>query len=243
MTGFAIAIDGPVGVGKSTTARLVAQKLGFSYIDTGAMYRAVALYNIQRGIDLTNAASLENSMKNIEIELRHINDEQCVYLNGDDVTNKIRTQEISESASVVAAQKTVRLKMVEAQQKMAETGQVVMDGRDIGTHVLPWAQLKVYLDADIDIRTKRRMEELISKGQPAQFEKIKKDTEVRDHRDKTRTISPLRKAEDAIVLDTGNITPEEVATKIIKLLYSNNEKFPKCEPPENISFSEYSRGK
>lgn len=213
--GFAIAIDGPVGVGKSTNARMVAEKLGMTYIDTGAMYRAVALYNVEKGIDLTNANKLEQSLVNINISLRHIDGIQRVYLNERDVTGAIRTQAISDATSVIAAHKRVRAKLVAQQKQMAKTGQVVMDGRDIGTHVLPWAQVKIYLDADLEIRAKRRMDELIAKGQPANFEKIRQETIIRDHRDKTRPISPLVQAPDAILIDTGSLTPDEVVEKII----------------------------
>ena len=221
IAGFAVAIDGPVGVGKSTTARMVAQKLGMTYIDTGAMYRAVALYNIEHGIDLTNANKLEASLPHISIELRHIEGTQRVYLNGQDVTNAIRTQEISESASVVAAYKQVREKLVAQQKQMALLGKIVMDGRDIGSHVLPWAQVKIYLDASIEIRTKRRMGDLEAKGQPANFEKIRQETIIRDHRDKTRPVSPLMQANDAIYIDTGDMTPKEVAEKITKYVEEN----------------------
>lgn len=214
--GFAIAIDGPVGVGKSTTARLVAQKLGMSYIDTGAMYRAVALYNTEKGVDLTNSHYLEQSLANIDIDLKHIEGEQRIFLNGRDVTEAIRTQEISEAASIVAAEMHVRKKLVAMQKRMAKNGKIVMDGRDIGSHVLPWAQVKIYLDADLETRAKRRMKDLESKGQPANFDKIRQETIVRDHRDKTRPISPLIKSADAIYIDTGDMPPHEVADKIIE---------------------------
>jgi len=215
-TGFAIAIDGPVGVGKSTTARMVAQKLGFTYIDTGAMYRAVALYNIEHGIDLTNNKAIEQSITEINITLRHADGAQCVYLNDKDVTDAIRTQEISEGASVVASNEKIREKLVTQQKQMADAGKIVMDGRDIGSKVLPWAQIKIYLDADQSIRAKRRMKELEAKGQPSDYETILQETKVRDHRDKTRPASPLVQTPDAIYIDTGEMVPKEVAEKIIE---------------------------
>jgi len=214
-SGFAIAIDGPVGVGKSTAAKMAAQLLGITYIDTGAMYRAVAFYNLNNGTDLTNADKLEESLKHINIELRHIGGAQRVYLNGQDVTDLIRTQEISEATSVIATNEAVRKKLVAQQQEMAKSGAVVMDGRDIGSQVLPWAQVKIYLDAAPEVRARRRMLDLESKGQPADFDKILEETMIRDHRDKTRPVSPLIQTLDAIYIDTANMTPQETAEKIV----------------------------
>jgi len=213
--GFAIAIDGPAGVGKSTTARMVAQKLGIAYIDTGAMYRAVALYCTEKGIEPTDAGKTSLSLADIDIKLHVTDGEQRVFLNARDVTDAIRTQQISDATPLVAAHQNVREKLVTQQQHMAANGKVVMDGRDIGTHVLPWAQVKIYLDADVKIRAERRMKELESKGHPADFEKILEEAKLRDHRDKTRAISPLKQAPDAIYLDTGNMSQTEVAEKII----------------------------
>ena len=215
--GFAIAIDGPVGVGKSTTARKVSEKLGMTYVDTGAMYRAVALYNIQNGNNLTNSEEVQRSLDNISISLSVIKGQQRVYLNGMDVTDDIRTQEVSEGASIVAPFKFVRDKLVKEQQDMAKSKNVVMDGRDIGSNVLPWAQIKIYLDADLDIRTRRRMLDLQAKNQPADFEEIRKDTISRDERDKNRKNNPLICAGDAIRIDTGSMSPEEVLNAIVKI--------------------------
>ncbi|MDR0273334.1 MAG: (d)CMP kinase [Clostridiales bacterium] len=216
--GFAIAIDGPVGVGKSTTARLVAQKLSFTYIDTGAMYRSVALYQAENGLDMHDSASLEKSLKKINIKICNVEGFQKIFLNERDVTELIRTQEISEGSSVVAHNLAVREKLVAQQREMASAGRVVMDGRDIGSHVLPWAQLKIYLDANLNTRVKRRMSELESKGLPVDFEKIREETIIRDERDKNREHHPLIRTEDAILLDTGSMTPEETADAIIKLV-------------------------
>ena len=214
-TGFAIAIDGPVGVGKSTTARSVAARLGMTYIDTGAMYRAVALHNLRQGIDLHNQAAVIASLSNIDISLFHVDGKQRISLNGEDITQSIRTQAISEGASVVASYASVRDKMVSIQKKLAETGQVVMDGRDIASQVLPWAQVKIYLDADVDIRAARRAKDLAAKGQPVNIAHIRQETIIRDERDKTRAHSPLIQTPDAIYIDTGSMTPEEVTATII----------------------------
>ena len=216
-TGFAVAIDGPVGVGKSTTARHVANKLGMTYIDTGAMYRAVALYNIRAGTNLYDEAAVTASLPDISIVLSHSKGKQRISLNGEDITDAIRTQAISEAASVVASYAPVREKLVSEQKALALAGQVVMDGRDIGSHVLPWAQVKIYLDADVDTRAARRSMDLTAKGQPVDMAKIREETIIRDQRDKTRDHSPLIQAPDAILIDTSNMTPEEVTKKIISI--------------------------
>lgn len=213
--GFAIAIDGPVGVGKSTTAKILAQMLHITYIDTGAMYRAVAFYVIQNGIDLTKSNELENSLQNINIDLRHENGTQRVYLNNQDITDSIRTQEISDITSLIAANVAVREKLLPMQQAVAQQGAVVMDGRDIGSHVLPWAQIKIYLDAAPEIRARRRLKDLEEKGQPADFNQVLQETIIRDERDKTRIISPLIQTPDAVYIDTADMTsPMQAAEKI-----------------------------
>ena len=215
--GFAIAIDGPVGVGKSTTARKVSEKLGMTYIDTGAMYRAVALYNIQLENDLTNAEEIEHSLDKINITLSVIEGQQRVFLNDVDVTENIRTQEVSESASIVAAFDFVREKLVREQQNMAKSKNVVMDGRDIGSNVLPWAQVKIYLDADLDIRARRRMLDLQAKKLSAHYGDIHNDTIIRDERDINRKINPLICTEDAIRIDTSFMGIDEVANTIVEI--------------------------
>jgi len=211
--GFAIAIDGTMGVGKSTVAKLLAQMLDITYIDTGAMYRVVALYSLQNG--LTSPAEIENSLQYIDIALHHMDGAQRVFLNGQDVTELIRTQEISDITSKsVAVNEAVRQKLVTQQREIAKTGAVVMDGRDIGSQVLPGAQVKIYLDASPQTRARRRTLELENKGQPAEYETVLAETILRDERDKTRQISPLVQASDAIYIDTGHMTPQEVAKKI-----------------------------
>ncbi|MCL2840732.1 MAG: (d)CMP kinase [Defluviitaleaceae bacterium] len=219
--GFAVAIDGPVGVGKSTTARIVAEKLGMTYIDTGAMYRAVAFFCTARGVDIHNETTVKSVLKDIDIHLRIESGLQRLYLLEDnkrrDITDDIRTQEASENASVVAAHKCVREKLVAQQKQLAATGRVVMDGRDIGSHVLPWAQVKIYLDASTEIRAKRRCLDLEAKGQPAEFEKVCEETKIRDYRDKTRENSPLIRTPDAHYIDTGKMTREEVVDNIVNI--------------------------
>ncbi|MCL2216913.1 MAG: (d)CMP kinase [Defluviitaleaceae bacterium] len=221
-TGFAVAIDGPVGVGKSTTARIVAENLGMTYIDTGAMYRAVALFCLERGINLHDGLAVGSALTDIEIHLRLMGGLQRVYLrDGDkrrDITTDIRTQVISEGASVVAAHQAVRDKLVSQQKQLAATGRVVMDGRDIGSQVLPWAQVKIYLDASTDIRTRRRVLDLEAKGLPAEFEKVRQETIIRDERDKNRANSPLIRTPDAIYIDTGDMRPDEVVEKIVNII-------------------------
>ena len=222
--GFAVAIDGPVGVGKSTQARNVANKLGMTYIDTGAMYRAVALYNIHAGTDPHNEAAIAASLPDINISLSHAGGKQHIFLNGEDITNSIRTQSIAEAASVVASYALVREKLVTEQKKLAATGHVVMDGRDIGSHVLPWAQVKIYLDADIDTRAARRAADLVAKGQQVDMAQIREETIIRDQRDKTRTHSPLVQAHDAIRIDTSHMTPEETTAEIVSHINAARRK-------------------
>ncbi|MCL1846015.1 MAG: (d)CMP kinase [Defluviitaleaceae bacterium] len=218
MTNTAIAIDGPVGVGKSTTARLVAQKLNMAHIDTGAMYRAVALFQIENGLDMHDAASLENSLEQIQISIKNDGGKQKIFLNGADVTEKIRTSEVSEGASVVAVNQGVREKLVAAQREMAAAEGVVMDGRDIGSHVLPDAGIKIYLDAPLEIRARRRLRDLESAGRPAEFDQVLNETIIRDHRDKNRKHSPLIQTPDALCIDTSRFnSPDETADEIVKI--------------------------
>ena len=215
-TGFAVAIDGPGGVGKSTAARHVAKRLGMTYIDTGAMYRAVALYNMRNGVDLHDEVAVVASLSQININLN----KQQIILNGEDITQKIRTQAISEGTSVIASYAPVREKLVAVQQKLAASVEVVMDGRDIASKVLPWAQVKIYLDAVVDVRAARRAAELAAKGQSADITKIREEVMIRDQRDKTRVHSPLIQTADAIYIDTSNMTLEEVIARIVTHIHS-----------------------
>ena len=209
-----IAIDGPAGSGKSTVARLVAKKLGFVYVDTGAMYRTVGLYCAENSIDLENMDEVKKALQKVNIELKYDEGVQHIYLNGEDVSSAIRVQRIAEYASKVAAIGVVREKLVEMQRNIAENGNVVMDGRDIGTNVIPNAKAKIYLDASVDVRTERRCHELEEKGVSFDKNIIREEIIERDNFDKNRKINPLTIAEDATIIDTSYMTIEEVENKI-----------------------------
>ena len=217
-----IAIDGPAGAGKSTIAKKVAKSLGFIYVDTGAMYRAMALYMIKMGVDASDAEKISATCTSADITIKHENGEQVVYLNGENVNGLIRTEEVGNMASASSVNGDVRRKLVELQQKMAKTTDVVMDGRDIGTVVLPDANLKVYLTASSRVRAERRYKELIAKGTDCNIDDIEKDIIDRDYRDMHRENSPLRQAEDAVLLDSSDMTIDEVAEKILNLYQSKN---------------------
>lgn len=212
-----IAIDGPAGAGKSTIAKIVAKKLEYIYVDTGAMYRAMALYLLREGIKPDETDKIEEACENADISITYENGEQVVVLNGENVNGFIRTEEVSNMASASSVNAKVREKLVALQQKLAKETDVVMDGRDIGTVVLPDAPCKIYLTASDDVRAKRRYDELVAKGVEADLNEIKKDIIERDHRDMTREISPLRRAEDAYFLDSSSMTVEEVVDKIIEI--------------------------
>ncbi len=213
-----VAIDGPAGSGKSTAAKEVSKELGYVYVDTGAMYRAVALFCIENGIDTKNSAEVENSLEKINIELKYFDGNQSIYLNGKDVTLAIRTAEVAKGSSDVATIKKVREVLVEMQKKIAEKNDVVMDGRDIGTCVLPNATVKIYMDADVIERTKRRCGEFEQKGIEFDFEKVKQEIILRDENDKNREFSPLRKADDAIVFNSTDKNIDEVRAEIIEII-------------------------
>jgi len=212
---FSIAIDGPVGAGKSTIAKLVAKKLNIIYIDTGAMYRAVGLYVVRCGLDVKNPDDVKSVLDEINLDVRLASDGQTIFLNGEDVTNLIRTPEISMAASAVSAVSEVREKLVEMQREMANSKSVVMDGRDIGTVVLPNATTKIFLTASLDTRADRRYKELIKKGQKVTLEDVKNDIVLRDNNDMSRATSPLKQAEDAILLDSTGKTLDEVVLEVI----------------------------
>lgn len=219
MKKIGIAIDGPAGAGKSTIAKIISHTLGIIYLDTGAMYRSVALKAIREGIDTKDREKLGALVKDIDIKVVYEGNEQKIFLDGEDVSGKIRTPEISIGASNVAVVPEVRIKMVELQRAIAGKYSVVMDGRDIGTYVLPGAELKVFLNASSDERARRRYSELAGKGASVStYEEVKKDMEYRDKNDSTRDFAPLSKAEDAIEIDTTSMSIEEVAQKIIKLV-------------------------
>lgn len=213
-----IAIDGPAGAGKSTIAKLVAKELSAIYIDTGAMYRAMALYLLRNHIDIEDEKALVECVASADISIRFVDGEQQVWLNGENVNGLIRTEEVSAMASVSSAKGVVRVKLVDLQRKLAEDHDVVMDGRDIGTHVLPNAKPKIFLTASSKVRAKRRYDELTARGEVCDLDTIEKDIIERDERDKNREISPLRQAEDAILVDTSDMTIDQVKEKIISLI-------------------------
>ena len=211
-----IAIDGPAGAGKSTIARRVAKEKGYIYVDTGAMYRAIGLYFMNEGVDVENDAAVFEALAAIQVEIRYESGEQQVYLNGKNVSKEIRQEAVGNMASRVAARQAVRDKLLDLQRNLASTQDVVMDGRDIGTFVLPDAELKIYLTASVDTRAKRRYQELVEKQMSADLEEIKRDIEARDYQDMHRAIAPLSQAEDAYYLDSSDMTIDEVVTEIIK---------------------------
>lgn len=215
--GYNIAIDGPAGAGKSTIAKLVAKKKGFIYVDTGAMYRGLAIYFIKKGIASTDIAAIEAACDEAEVTIQYENGAQQVYLNGENITSLLRKEEVGDMASKSSGIPKVRATLMELQQTMAQTKDVVMDGRDIGTVVLPNADVKVYLTASVACRAKRRYLELQEKGESCNLEEIEKDIEERDWRDMHRETSPLQQAKDAILIDSSDMTIEEVVEKICDL--------------------------
>ncbi len=210
-----IAIDGPAGAGKSTIAKKVSAKLGYIYLDTGAMYRAVALKALQAGIDTKNQQALADIMEKLDIAVAHEDNLQKIFLDGVDVSEAIRTAEVSSGASNVAAFPEVRLKMVELQRKIASGADVVMDGRDIGSYVLPNADLKIFLTASVEERAGRRFNELLRKGQQVTYEAVRQEMVQRDKNDSTRALAPLVKVPDAIEIDSTALEIDEVVEKII----------------------------
>ncbi len=213
-----IAIDGPAGAGKSTIAKIVAKKLGCVYVDTGAMYRAMALFMVRSGVDINDTKAISDAAQKADIEIRYANDVQCVILNGENVNDFIRTPEVSDAASKTSVVREVRERLVALQQALAAKTAVVMDGRDIGTKVLPDAYLKIFMTASADVRAKRRYDENMAKGMECDLEAIKQEIIERDNRDMTREESPLVKAWDAVELDTSDMTIDEVADRIIGMI-------------------------
>lgn len=213
---YAIAIDGPSGAGKSTIAKKVAGKLGFIYVDTGAMYRAMGLYFLRKGISPENTGAIEGACGEIQVSITYVDGDQQVWLNGENVSAEIRREEVGIMASRTSVNGKVREKLVALQQELAERENVVMDGRDIGTQVLPNATAKIYLTASSHERAMRRYRQLEEKGMPGDLAEIEKDIIERDHRDMTREISPLRQAEDAVLVDASSLTIEEVTEAVIR---------------------------
>ena len=214
---YNIAVDGPAGAGKSTIAKLVAKKKGIIYVDTGAMYRTMALYMLRNQIDPAEEQKIIEKCREADVTLGHEDGQQVVYLNGENVNGLIRTEEVGNMASAISVIGEVRKNLVEKQQALAAVQDCIMDGRDIGTCVLPKANLKIYLTASSEVRAKRRFDELTAKGETCDLQKIKQDIEDRDYRDMHREISPLKQAEDAILVDTSYMTIEEVVDRILEL--------------------------
>lgn len=213
-----IAIDGPVGAGKSCIAALVAKRLGILYLDTGAMYRAVGLYMLRNGVDPHDAINVAKRAPLVHVDVRYEDGEQRVLLGGEDVSEAIRNNEVSMAASAVSAVAVVRHLMVSRQQEIARARSLVMDGRDIGTCVLPEATLKVYLTADAEERARRRCQQLAQKGVDVPLEQVLSELKARDHADMTRVVSPLRQADDAVLIDSTSLTVEQVVDRILALL-------------------------
>ncbi len=205
-----IAIDGPAGAGKSTIAKLVAEKLGYVYVDTGAMYRSIALYFLNNDINCEDEQAVLSACQNINVEIKYEEGVQQVYLNGENVSTAIRQEAVGNMASKVAAKKPVRELLLQLQRDIAASKDVIMDGRDIGTFVLPNADVKIYLTASVKTRAKRRYDQLVEKGETPDISKIEADIEQRDYQDMNREIAPLKQADDAIYLDSSDMTIDEV---------------------------------
>ena len=213
-----IAIDGPAGAGKSTIAKAVAARKGYLYVDTGAMYRAVALFILRNGTDPEDAAAISAKCAEADITIEYRDGVQVVLLGGENVNDYLRTPQVSDMASRTSVNGDVRVKLVELQQELARRQNVVMDGRDIGTVVLPDAQVKIFLTASVDVRADRRYKERIEKGENADLNEIKAQIKERDERDMNREISPLRQAEDAVLVDTSCMSSEEVVERILSII-------------------------
>lgn len=215
--GYNIAIDGPAGAGKSTIAKLIAKELGYVYVDTGAMYRALAIHFLKQGLTPEDTEKIKEACKGAKVTLQYENGVQQVYLNGENVTGMLREEAVGNMASVSSAIGEVRAQLLELQRELARTKDVVMDGRDIGTNILPNADVKVYLTASVEERARRRYTELQEKGIACNLDEIAHDIEERDTRDMNREIAPLKQAEDATFVDSSNMSIKEVVQAIINL--------------------------
>lgn len=215
---IAVAIDGPVGAGKSSIARTAAQRLGFIYCDTGALYRSVGLFCVRNGADLKNADEIAAQLDKIDPEIRLVEGTQHIFLNGEDVSEEIRLPEISMAASAVSAVPAVRAALLDLQRNTAANCSVIMDGRDIGTVVLPNADVKIFLTASAEIRAKRRFDELVAKGQDVRFEDVLDDLNKRDYADMHRETAPLKQAEDAVLADTSQLDFEQSVELVCKII-------------------------
>lgn len=215
--GYNVAIDGPAGAGKSTIAKLVAKEKGYVYVDTGAMYRGLAIHFLENGIEAEEKEKIAEACKDADVTIRYEDGQQQVYLNGKNITAKLRKEAVGNMASKSSAIPEVRAKLLELQRELARKEDVIMDGRDIGTCVLPDADVKVFLTASVETRAKRRYDELVEKGVACDLEEIARDIAERDERDSTREIAPLKQAEDAVLVDSSHMTIEEVVAAIVKL--------------------------
>ncbi len=215
--GYNIAIDGPAGAGKSTIAKKLARELDFIYVDTGAMYRAIAYFFIENGIESLDGINVKVLCAQMDIRISYEDGNQQVILNGKNVTSHLRDEAVGKMASNVAVNGDVREKLLDLQKYIANEADVVMDGRDIGTKILPDAELKVFLTASVDVRAERRYDELVAKGIESNLDEIKEDIRIRDERDMNREISPLCQADDAVLIDSSFMTIDEVVAKIISL--------------------------
>ena len=213
-----IALDGPAGSGKSTVAKILAKRLDVLYLDTGAMYRACALKCLKEGVDVTDTEKVDKLISDIDLKIKYEDGAQITVLDGEDVSSAIRKAEVSMLASTVSAHKSVRLKMVEKQREIASQMDCVLDGRDIGSFVLPNAKFKFYVTADGKVRAERRYKELLERGEKVDFDALYKEILQRDYNDSHREFAPLKKADDAVVIDTSYITADEVAEKIISVV-------------------------
>ena len=215
---YSVAIDGPAGAGKSTIAKLLAKKMGYIYVDTGAMYRAMAVYFVQNNVNPDDEREINAAVTGVNITIEYMDGVQQVILNGDNVTGMLRTEEIGSMSSKTSKYAAVRRKLVELQRELAKKTDVIMDGRDIGTTVLPDAFCKIYLTASVDARAKRRYDELAQKGEKCDYDIIKKDIEQRDYQDMHREISPLKQADDAVLVDTSDMNIEQVVECIENII-------------------------
>lgn len=212
--GYNVAIDGPAGAGKSTIAKLVAKEKGYIYVDTGAMYRGLAIHFIKKGLKAEDIKGIVEACEDAEVSIVYENDVQQIYLNGENVTAMLRTEEVGNMASKTSAIPAVREKLLELQRTLAREKNVIMDGRDIGTNILPNADVKIYLTASVETRATRRYKELLEKGENCVYEEIAQDIKERDERDMNREIAPLKQAEDAILVDSSEMTIDEVVKTI-----------------------------
>ena len=221
---FKIAIDGPSGSGKSTLAKTLSKELSYVYVDTGAMYRAVGLFMWRSGIAKDDAKAIEENLDKVDLRLDYVDGTQIVYLNGEDVSRDIRLPHISEYASAVSKVPAVRSLLTPAQRALGEKHNVIMDGRDIGTVVFPDADVKIYLIAPVEERARRRYLELIEKGTPQDYEEVLSDMKIRDERDASRDIAPAKPADDAILLNNCELSPEDTVAKVLEIIAERTNK-------------------